>query len=239
MKIINYCLLFTALLLGVSIHAQTAEEIVAKHIEAIGGKQKLSSINSVTIDNSIDVGGNIAPAKLIILNGKGYRSDADFDGQKVISVYTDKSGWAQNPFVGASEPTPMTDAQYKVGADQIYIVPLLDYASRGDKIELVGREKVGNIDAYKLKLTNKAGNITHYLIDPSTYYIVQTINNADFGGQMIDLKITSSDFKKTDYGWVVPYTNTTDFGGQFSMVSTVNKVELNGTVDTTLFDLKK
>jgi hypothetical protein len=239
MKLINHCLLFVALSLAVTVQAQTAEEIIAKHIEAIGGKQKLSSINSVVIDNTIEAGEITAPAKIFILNGKGYRNDADFNGQKVVSVYTDKKGWAINPFVGVSDPQPMLDEQYKSGEYQIFIIPLLHYATRGEKAELVGQEKIGNVNAYKIKLTNKNNNAVYYLIDPTTYYIIQTINTVDFAGQATTLTSSLSDYKKTDYGWVVPHTVGIDFGGQFYMVSKTNKVDLNTTVDPTIFEMKK
>jgi hypothetical protein len=239
MKLVKHCLLLVALLSGgVAAYTQTADEIISKHIEAVGGKEKLSGLKSVKIDNSIEAMDNVSPSVIVVLNGKGYRSDADFGGQKLTQVYTDKSGWTINPFTGANDPTAMPDEQYKSGQNQIYIVPLLDYAAKGDKAELLGQEKVGNVNAYKIKVTGKNNAATTYFFDPTTYYIIQTNSSADFGGQMIELKTVYSDHKKTD-GLVWPYTSSIDFGGQFAMTSKINKVEVNGNVDAGLFEMKK
>ena len=155
MKLVKFCLLSLTALFSIAANAQTADEIIAKHIEAIGGKDKLGAITSVRMENTMRVMDNDAPSTIVIVNGKGYRTESDFNGQKMVQVYTDKGGWAINPFAGATEPQAMPDEQYKSGAGQLYIVPLLNYAARGDKAELLGQEKVGSVNAYKIKVTGK------------------------------------------------------------------------------------
>ena len=239
MKFLKLCLLSLTALFTVSVNAQTADEIIAKHIEATGGKEKLGAINSVRMESTMNVMDNDAASTTIVLNGKGYRSESDFGGQKLIQVVTDKSGWAVNPFGGSSEPTAMPDDQYKSGVSQIYIVPFLNYAARGEKAELLGKEKVGTVDAYKIKMTSKDNVASTYYVDPSTYYIVQSTRSADMGGQQVNVTAVFSDFKKLDYGWVTPQTTQISFGDQFSMTSKVKKIEVNAPVDATVFEMKK
>jgi hypothetical protein len=239
MKLVKLCLLSLTALFGAAVHAQTADEIIAKHIEATGGKEKLAAINSVKMENVMHVMDNDAQNKIIIVNGKGYRTESDFNGQKLVQVYTDKGGWAINPFAGGEEPQAMPEDQYKAGVGQLYVIPLLNYATRGEKAELVGQEKVGNVNAYKLKVTDKANVATTYYIDPSTYYIVQAVRPTQFQGQTMDITIGYSNYKKSDYGWVVPMTMDINYGGQFSMTSNTSKVEVNTPVDATVFEMKK
>ena len=239
MKLVKICLLSLTALVGVAAQAQTADEIITKHIEATGGKEKLAAINSVRLENTMNVMDNDAASTTIVLNGKGYRSESDFGGQKLIQVVTDKGGWAVNPFGGSAEPAAMPDDQYKAGVSQLFIVPFLNYTARGEKAELLGKEKVGNVDAYKLKLTSKDNVASTYYIDPATYYIVQTVRSADMGGQMVNVTTSFSDFKKSDYGWVVPQTTQVNFGDQFSMTAKVKKMEINVPVDAAVFEMKK
>jgi hypothetical protein len=239
MKFAKLCLLSLTALFSAAVHAQTADEIINKHIEATGGKEKLAAINSVKMENVMHVMDNDAPNKVIIVNGKGYRNESDFNGQKLVQVYTDKGGWAINPFGGGDEPQAMPEDQYKAGVGQLYVVPLLNYTARGEKVELVGQEKVGAVNAYKLKVTDKGNVVTTYFIDPSTYYIVQASRPAQMQGQTLEVTSTYSNYKKSDYGWVIPMTMEINYGGQFSLTANTAKVEINTPVDATVFEMKK
>ncbi len=240
MKIIKPALLLlTALFSTASIYAQTVEEIIAKHIDAIGGKEKLSSITSIRMENTVQIMGSEGPSTTTILNGKGFRNESEFNGQKLVQVYTDKGGWAINPFAGGNEPQAMPDEQYKSGEDQIYAEPLLDYAARGSKAELIGKEKLGNADTYKIKLTNKDNASTTYYLDGTTFYTVQVETSANVMGQDMVIKTVCSDYKKNDFGFAMPNTLEINIGDQFSMTSKLQKVEMNQPVDAAIFEMKK
>ncbi|MBD0294795.1 MAG: outer membrane lipoprotein-sorting protein [Flavisolibacter sp.] len=240
MKILKLAIFSLIALFSVgSVQAQTADEVIAKYINAIGGKEKLNAITSLRMENTMQVMGNDAPSTTTVLNGKGYRSESDFNGQKMVQVITEKGGWAINPMMGSADPQPMPDEQYKAGQEQIYVVPLLDYAARGSKAELLGQEKVGDVNAYKVKVTNKNNVATTYFFDPSTNYLIQAVRTGNAMGQQMDITISYSEFKKTDYGIVLPQATNVDLGGQFSVSSKVNKVEVNKPVDASIFEMKK
>lgn len=239
MKLVKICLLSLTVLINAAIYGQTADEIIGKHIEATGGKEKLIAINSVVIENSVRAMDNDSPNKITIVNGKGYRTESDINGQMLVQVYTDKGGWAINPFEGSDVAKDMPADQYKAGAGLVYAVPLLNYAARGEKAELMGQEKVGNTNAYKIKVTDKDNTSVFYFIDPSTFYVIKSIRPAQMMGQSMDLATTYSDFKKSEYGWVIPQTAEVDYGGQFSLTSKVIKVDINSTVDAAVFEMKK
>ncbi len=234
------CLLSLAALLTITFaKAQTADEIIAKHVDAIGGKEKLSQVNSIYMETGTEVMGNESASKTTILNGKAFKSEAEFNGQKIVQVVTDKGGWAINPFAGSSDPAPLPEDQYKIGQDQIYAPdPLFNYAAHGGKVELQGQEKVGEVNAYKLKYTNKANAETTYYIDPSTGYIVQTVKKANAMGQEVTVTTTFSDYKKTDFGISMPYTTNVDLG-QFALKVNVKKIEVNKAVDPAIFEMGK
>lgn len=218
--------------------AQSVDEIVAKHIDAVGGKENLSQVTSLYIESSTEVMGNESASKTIILNGKGFRSEADFNGQQIVQVVTDKGGWAINPFAGSSAAVELPKEQYQVGEDQIYIDPLLNYQAKGAKVELLGKEKVGSVEAYKLRYTNKDQGQTTYYIDPSTYYIIQAVKKGNAMGQEINVTVGYSDFKKNDFGLAWPYTTSVDMG-QFALKVNTRKLEVNKAVDASIFEMPK
>ena len=223
----------TTMLVSVT-QAQTADEIIGKHIEAIGGKEKLSQVKSLYIENSVEIMGNKAPVTDYLLAGKGFKSETDFNGSKIIQCYTDKGGWAINPMAGGAGAQPMPDEMYQAGKNTIYAGgALTDYAAKGGKVELMGQED----GAFKIKLTNGTAE-SFYFIDPATWYLKKTSVKGEMMGQAIDIVTTYSDFKKTDFGIVLPYSKTIDMGS-FSMPSTITKVEVNKEMDPAIFEMPK
>jgi hypothetical protein len=241
MKTLKHYLLSLIALFGVVLaNAQTADEIIAKHVEATGGKDKISQIKSIYIESTVQVMGNDAPSTTTILNGKGFRNESEFNGQKVIQVYTDKGGWAINPFAGGADAQAMPESQYKAGRDQIYIGgPLFDYASKGYKVELQGMENVGTVSNYKIKLLAQDSSVTTFYIDPTTYYITKIVKSTSMMGQDMTLTISLSNYQKTDIGYTIPYSTETSFGEQFTLAGTVKKIEFNKDVDPKIFDMPK
>jgi hypothetical protein len=241
MKHQKICSLAIVALLSISaLHAQTVDEIIDKHIDALGGKDKLSQINSIYMESNIQMNGSDNPNVITILNGKGYKSETEFNGSKIIQCVSDKAGWMINPMAGATDPTPLPDDQYKLQKMQIDVGGgLFNYKDKGNKAELLGQEKAGDVNAYKIKVTTPDSAAITYWIDQSTYYIIQAVVTANVQGQSIDITSTYSNFQKTDFGFVVPYSIEVNYGGQFNMPITVKKVEINKQVDPSIFEMPK
>ncbi len=215
--------------------AQTADDIIAKHIAAIGGKDKLSSINSMYMEMNSEVMGNTNEAQVTVLNGKGYKMETSYGGQDIVQVITDKGGWSISPMNGSTDAQPMPDEQYNMSKDQINIgSPFLNYPANGYKAQLMGRDSSEG-GAYKLQLTSPGGAVITDYIDPNTYYIVKAVvvaNNQQ-------TTIAFSDFKKTDFGYVMPYTISTTVPQGFTISSTISKVTFNQPVDPKIYDMPK
>lgn len=235
----TFLLSLTALLLFSSVKSQTADDIISKHLDAIGGKDKLSQLSSLYAEKTTEVMGNESDTKTSIVNGKGYKNASDFNGQQIVQVVTDKGGWAINPFMGSADASAMSPGEYKSSEDEIYLPdPLFNYAQHGAKVELAGQEKVGDINAYKLNYTNKDSAVSVFYIDPATWYIIQEVRTGNVQGQQTTFTISYSDYKKTDFGVFIPYTVGIDMG-QFNLKVTTNKVEINKTIDPSIFDMPK
>src|SRR5438270_8364743 len=207
MKALKTGLLIVSSVFCLMAKSQTADEIINKHVDAIGGKEKVNNIKSIQIESLMSVMGNDAPSTTTILNGKGFKNEVDFNGQKIIQVVTEKGGWMINPMMGASDPQPMTADMLKGASSQIWIAgPLVDYAAKGNTVELKGTEKVGNVDAYKLVLTSPEKSTSTYYFDPSTYYLLKAVRTVNMNGQEGETSSTFSDYRKTDYGYTLPYS---------------------------------
>jgi hypothetical protein len=234
----SYAIAFIALFCSVAASAQTADEIISKYIQAIGGKDLLTKITSVYTESTLDVMGMQGAVKSTTLNGKGSRQDIDISGSAMITCYNDKGGWSVNPMAGSTSPEAMPEGQYNSGKDQIVVgAPFINYAEKGYTAELVGNETVGTVNANKVKLTAPDGNISIYLFDPNTFYLIKSVQMTEMQGQIIDNETTYSDYRQVE-GFTAPYKLDSNIaGGQFQMSMTISKVELNKPVDETIFSM--
>jgi hypothetical protein len=216
--------------------ALTADQVVGKNLDAVGGKDAISKIKSISTEATMQVMGNEAPSKTVVMDGVGLKSESEFNGMKIISVYTEKGGWMQNPMAGATDPTPMPDDQYNAGKGGIYVGGMLyDYAAKGSTIALASSDD----KTYTIKLTTKEKQEYTYVIDAKTFLVSSMATTAQMQGQPVELTTSYSDYKKTDAGFMVPYSMGMDFGGQFQLSMTVNKVEVNKTIDPAIFAMPK
>jgi len=230
-------LLFTSLLLfcGATLSAQTADEIIAKYLEVTGGKEKISQLTSMYMEGTIDVMGNSGPIKLTTLNGKGYKNEIEIQGSVIVSCFNEKEGWSVNPFMGGSSPETMPEAQYKMGREQIYIgAPFVFYADKGYKAELLGNESVGDVNAWKIKMTSPDNTAVLYFFDPATGYLIRGIQQMEMQGSTVDNVMTFSDYKDVA-GFPQPHKMNMNMGGQFEMTMSISKIEYNLSVDEAIF----
>lgn len=238
----NKSLLFTAIamFIAVSVSAQTADEIIGKYVQAIGGKDVLNKFTSVYTEFSMEVMGMQITGKSTILNGKGMKQEMEVMGSTMITCLTDKGGWAINPMGGSTDPVDMTAEQFNSSKDQIVVgAPFVNYAQNGYKAELQGTETVGTVSAYKVSLTDANNKSSVYYFDPKTFYLVRSIQQTDNQGQMVENIITFSDYR-TANGYSMPYKMDMDMGGgQMTMTMTVTKAEFNKPVDEAIFSKPK
>ena len=220
--------------------AQTADEIIAKYIDAMGGKDKLLSIKSVYMEGvAVMANGMEIDSKSWRVKDKLYRQEIAFGsmGNGTVIV-TPTKGWTANSRTGGTF-TAMPDEMLKMMQSQLDPAgPLVDYAIKGNKVELLGNDTVGGKTCYKLKLTYPAGNYVTYFIDAQSYYILREARKG--GGMMgggggggrrdpnAEFKIDFGDYQKTPDGYVFPYTIV---AGGFGAKTSVEKLEINKPVD--------
>jgi hypothetical protein len=235
-RIFRSIVVFSVFAGAVSLAAQTANDILARHVTAVGGKDVISQVKSISMETTTHVEENDIPGTMVTLDGVASRTEMAINGAIVVQCFTAKGGWMVNPMAGITDPTPMPDDQYQMGKNQIYVGgDLHDYAAPGNKLELLGKDA----NTYTVKLTTKDNTESTYVFDAATYLVKSTSRKGKFQDQDVTITTSLSDYRKTDIGLVVPYAISIDFGDQFSLSITVNKVEVNKPVDPAICDLPK
>ncbi|WP_420147996.1 outer membrane lipoprotein-sorting protein [Spirosoma sp.] len=218
---------------SLSVNAQTVDEIVDKHVAAIGGMDKLSNVKTLYIERSLAVQGMEIPSKSTILVGKAMRNESSVMGNSMVQVVDGTTGWMIRPAMmgGSGDPEDMPADQLKQQVGQLDpFGPLVNYKAKGNQIELVGKEKVDGKDAYHLKVTTKEGQTIDDYLDANTYLIskVKMTMNGQAG------EILFSNYKDKDG---IKFANTMEMaspqGGNITF--TTEKITVNGPVDEAIF----
>jgi hypothetical protein len=222
-----------------TVNAQTVDEIIGKYINALGGKDLLNGVKTVTEEGtmSIPAAGLDAPMHTWLINGKAFKSLVTVNGDDAIQVITaDKGGWMVNPMMGATTPTAMPEESLKQFKLRLDVAgPLVDYAAKGNKVTLVGKDTTGGMNAYKLSVTTKDGLSMNVYIDAKTWFVVKTTGEIPQQGEVTSV---FSDYRKSDYGLYFPYSVeiTTP---QYALSFAQKKIEVNAAVDPAIFDMPK
>ncbi len=235
-------LLTTFVLMGAAASAQTADDIIEKGIAASGGREALAKVTSRMTTGTMTVstpGGDIV-GTIEILNQAPNKTqtvitlDLSAMGAGKMTIdqrFDGTNGYASNSMQGV---TPVTSSQLDTWRNAIFPSPFLDYKARGTKIELTGKEKVGDKDAYALVITPAKGPTSRLWMDATTYQPVKTVTTVETAevGQ-IEHTTVLSDFREVD-GITMPFKFVGSSTIQtFTVV--VTKVEHNVTVDPARF----
>jgi len=238
--------LFIAALFLVSVQiasAQTADDIVEKHLAALGGRAAMGKLKSRSMKGTITVStpvGDLTGA-IEILNQEPNKQrtfvQLDLTAVGLGKVIQDQRFDGTSGFV-----IDTLQGNRDIAGDQLEALkngsfpnPLLNYKQAGATVELSGKEKVGERDAYVLAFKPKSGPVVRQYIDAESYFPMKQvvrINVPQVGGE-VEQTTEVSDFRDVD-GIKIPFKIKTTSAVQTVSV-TVSQIEHNTQIDQALF----
>lgn len=237
--------LFALLITALFANAQTADDIINKHIAATGGADKWAKVYAVKYSGVYVMGpGMEAPVTEINLSKpfKGYYSDFTWQGMTTQQAMRADSGWNYNPFGGKRESDPLSPNDIRnLNLQYDPQGMLFNYKQKGYTVDYLGMDDMDGADVFKLRLITKEGDMVYYYLDAETYYVLKIVRRIKLAEKEEKSYYVFSDFRKTDYGVVLPFSaqgvdeKGTEQGGPVN----ITKVEVNGTIDPALFDKPK
>jgi len=226
-------------LLVPAVWAQTADEIIAKNIQARGGADKLKSVQSIKATATMAMGpGMEAPGVLIQKRGNLARLEFTIQGLTAVQAYDGKNAWQIMPFTGKKDPEPMSADEAKEVEEMADLDgPLVDYKSKGHQVELLGKEKVEGTDAYKLKVTLKNGDVQTEYIDADSFLEIKEETKRTVRGTEQVFESSIGDYKEVN-GIVFPFAVESGVkGSPDKQKLTITKMELNLPTDDSIFKM--
>ena len=180
--------------------AQTTDQILAKVYTARGGFAKIHALRSQRVSGTISLGADTSgPFSVELKRPLKMHMQITVQNLTMVRVYDGKTGWANNPFAGKMNPDIMSEDDLKnISEEADFDGPLVDYRKKGNQVELVGKDKVEDKDAWRLKLTTKNGDIRYYLFDAGSFLLLKWEGKRKAEGQEIPVESYFRDYRDVE-----------------------------------------
>ncbi len=222
--------------------AQTADEIVEKHLAAIGGRAALGKLTSRkmtgTITISTPAGEFAGPIEVTNQAPNKTRTLINLDltavGVGKITIdqrFDGLTGYAIDTLQGNRD---ITGDQLEAMRSGYFPSPLLNYKETGIAVELAGKEKIGEREAYVLVLKPKTGPQVKQFYDAGSFMLIRQVVTLDVPPVgSLEQTTDFSDEREVDGVKLSHKLVASSSAQNFTVV--ISNVEHNAAIDQTLF----
>ena len=228
-----WIVLIAVLCCGALSHSQTADELIAKNIEARGGLEKMKAIKTLRATGKFEGGGGFT-ASVGQENQRPnlVRETFSLQGMTAVQAYDGSAGWQIQPFGGRKDPQLMGEDDLRdLLLDADLDGPLVDYKEKGSTVEFLGHDVVDGDDALRLKVTLKNGDIIYDYLDPDTFIEIRREIQQFIRGSVRDRVMGLGSYKPVA-GVMFPFSiSSGPKNHPDEQTYTMQKMEANVTID--------
>lgn len=237
MKTIKYYILLSVVLLNSTaiMYAQTADEIITKHIKAHGDSDKWETIKSMKIDGRFTAF-SVEKDFFAIKMDTAYYAELQLGQHEVIESFDGTSGWTIDPWQEFIFPRELNKNEiYVFNQKSDFFTPFYKYKEKGYKVEYIGEENVDGIDVYVIKLTRPNATPETWYLSTDTYLEYKCESNwVDFA-YPAPSETYFDDFRTVD-GIVIPFFVERTFY-QRDRITQIADIEFNPEIDMSIFEM--
>ncbi len=221
---------------GVPLFAQSVDGLVAKSIEARGGLAKLRAIKSVRMTGEISMGDVDAPIVIEIERPASVRSELKLDGAVLVQACDGKDVWGVAPGDLGAQRLPAEMAK-DVTARADLEGPLVDYAAKGHRLELVGARELDFGEAHVIRVTKQSGEIEDHFLDAESFLPVRIEVRRRIQGEDLVVVTRLDDYEEVG-GLIWPHTIESGVQGRAERQTlTIDRIEIDPVIDDSRFQM--
>ena len=187
--------------------AQTADEIIAKYLQAVGGAKRIAAVHTLRRIGTLYAGGGL-DVPFVVENKRPdkVRSEITLQGMTGIQAYDGKTGWRVNPFQGKKDAEAMGEDELKgIMQDAEFDDALFDYKAKGNTVQFLGTDQIEGSQVYKLQLVAADnGDVRTYYIDVDNNVPIKLEVKRTVRGAEQEFEIVYGDYKDVN-GWYMPF----------------------------------
>ncbi|MCI0391019.1 MAG: outer membrane lipoprotein-sorting protein [Acidobacteria bacterium] len=176
----------------------TAEELLEKNLAAGGGREALEKVTSYYLKAAFEMPGRGIQGTLEVYGRAPNRLLTVKNINKVGVIkqgYDGKVGWSQDPYQGLRV---LEGEELEIAGKAAIFNPELKWRELYEKVELMGAEKLGEKEAYVVRLTAKDGSSETRYYEVETYLLLGT--DVVYEGQQgkIPIETRYRDYREVD-----------------------------------------
>ncbi|MFN5149656.1 MAG: outer membrane lipoprotein-sorting protein [Flavobacteriia bacterium] len=223
---------------------QTAEEIINKYFETLGGKEKMNAIQTMEMKAKVDFGGMSIPLQIVSMRDGRQFTKFSFQGKEMTQgAFDGTTAWGTNFMTMKAEKEDAETTENIKRSVGDFVSPFINYSDKGYTVELLPNETIEGVECFKLKLTKKpqmidgkeVPNVEFYYMDKDNYVpiVVETeINQGEMKGQIS--QTVFSDYQEVE-GTYFAFSMTQRLKDGMGQTIVIESVELNKTYEDSLF----
>ncbi|HMB90857.1 MAG TPA: hypothetical protein VKP65_08420 [Rhodothermales bacterium] len=237
-----FCFLIAAFAGPAQAQDKKADEIVSKHLEALGGVDNIKSLQSIKQigEVSMPMMGMVMPMMVYQERPDKVRSEVEVNANgtemEIISGFDGTVAWTINPMQGGGVQDLPEDQRGPLDYLSDMDGPLVDYADKGNTIEYIGEEETAGVNMHKIKLTQADSTETFLFFDPETHLQIKSVSEAPnpMTGANAQVEMMFSDYREIE-NILYPFHIEIKVDGQVFQQVALSTVVLNEDFDDVLF----
>src|SRR3954471_5584124 len=222
----------------ISLQKATADQLIAKNIEAKGGADAVKALHSLKMTGKMLVNqGQIAFGYTEVRKRPDFiRGEVSLQGMTAVNAFDGKEGWKISPFQGRKDPEKMSADDVKgLVEDSEFDGPLVNWKEKGSTVEYLGTEDVDGTEAHKLKVTRKNGDVTFVYLDPDYFLEIRTLTQRVEHGALVETEADFGDYEKVGNVFMPFAAEAGPRGSTDKQKIVIDKAEPNVAVDDSIF----
>jgi hypothetical protein len=214
---------------------RSADEIVARNLEAKGGEARLDAVTTMRMAGTLTAGGQEVPMTIYMKRPNKLLQEMLVKGQRLVQAFDGQTAWVVNPLLGIEQPEVVTGPQAQAMRDQAdFEGPLLRYRERGIRVEVEGTGSFEGRRVHRLRVTRPGGQEQRLDIDAETGLEVRSVMEVNQGDEPVVIETLLSDYR-TAGGVTLPYSLRTIVNGVEQAHLALERIELSTAIDDGLF----
>jgi hypothetical protein len=230
-------------LLGCNRAPLTLDQVIERNTKAMGGRAAIEAVKSIQVEmHIVDPGFEVDGTYRAERPGR-MRIDALMGGKHVFTeAFDGEHGWEWAGKGNQETASDKATAALRHGVELPgKLFGLHELKERGHRLELIGREKVDDIDYYALRLTMSDGYTTTLYVDPQSWLITRRRDvrplHVDIDPTPTTIEQRSSDFREiSGVQFAFASTEINLKTGKVLESTKVNKIEVNPSINQSIFD---